>query len=147
MASIPIIVCGRNPKIAARVRQTLLPEYDVIHIILTPEAGAKDIPLLLSGKTPPETSSNHGSQNYTQPPIAVAVGGGFDNDTFNQMKDACKDIKETVWVRSQLNVEGGMPPLSDTEAFGARIGERIKAKFGELGVGTEEGTKEGLFWF
>lgn len=117
----------------------------VIHIILSPEAGATDIPLLLSGKTPPETSNNHGSQNYARTPVAIVVGGGFDDDAFNQMKEACKDVKGTVWVRAE-KVEGA-PPLSDAKGFGEMVAGRVKEKLGELKVGQDGGTTEGIFWF
>lgn len=46
----PLIVCGKSAEVAKLVRKYLLPEYDAIHIIRTPEAGHKEIPLLLSGK-------------------------------------------------------------------------------------------------
>lgn len=62
---------------------------------------AKDLPLLLSNpsKTPEDSATNLGSQNYGERPRAVAVGGAFDDDAFKQMKDACKDVdKDIVWV-------------------------------------------------
>ncbi|KAF1851046.1 uncharacterized protein K460DRAFT_302766 [Cucurbitaria berberidis CBS 394.84] len=147
MSPIPVIVCGKNPNIAKKVREDLLPEYDVIHIILTLEAGTLEIPRLLSGKTPEKTPGNHGSQNYTQKPVAIAVGGGFDNEAFGQMKDASKDVQSVVWVRPDVNYRAEMPALSDTEAFGAATAVRVKKCLNELSVGKEGGKTEGVFYF
>ncbi|CAO2649429.1 Nn.00g068140.m01.CDS01 [Neocucurbitaria sp. VM-36] len=147
MSPIPVIVCGKNPNIAKKVREGLLPEYDVIHIILSLEAGLSDIPLLLSGKTPKDTAGNLGSQNYDERPVAVAVGGGFNDEMFDQMKDAAKEVQSAVWVRADLSKVAAMPALSDVEAFGAATAVRVKKSLDELSVGKEGGKTEGVFYF
>ncbi|KAJ4366952.1 hypothetical protein N0V83_007482 [Neocucurbitaria cava] len=120
MSPMPIIVCGRNPNIAKNVRKGLLPEYDVIHVAIGLDAAISDIPLLFSGKTVPSNnnSDNLGSQNYAKKPVAVAVGGGFDDEMFEQMK-AATEGKEVVWVRPDLSKMDGMPELGDVEAYAA----------------------------
>jgi len=62
-----------------------------------------DLPLLLSSppQIPENPAENLGSQNYGERPKAVAVGGGFNDDMFQEMKDACKDVnKGIVWVNT-----------------------------------------------
>jgi hypothetical protein len=121
MSPIPIIVIGRNPRIAIKVREGVMPEYDgmsasllsslhytspytlsVVHIITTVEQGLNDLPLLLSNpsQTPMNVDNNLGSKNHGSRPLAVAAGGGFNDEMFNKMKDACKDVEQgIVWVR------------------------------------------------
>jgi hypothetical protein len=120
MSAIPVLIIGRNPKIASKVREGLLPEYDgkwqltackgrckisdqceVIHIILSVEQGVKDLPLLLSSppRTPENVDGNFGSRNYGARPLAVGVGGGFNNEMLEEMRNACKDVDEGImWV-------------------------------------------------
>lgn len=127
----------------------------VIHIVLSLDAGISDIPLLLSGKTPtPAPSSNTssgpsenlGSQNYAKKPVAVAVGGGFDDEMFEQMK-AATEGKEVVWVRADPSKMAGMPELGDVEAYAAASAARVKRCLGGLGVGVEGGKREGVFYY
>lgn len=66
----------------------LLTPLPVIHIITTPQAGAAEIPLLLAGKTP-AAFENFGSGNYSKRPVAVATGGGYDEEGFKLMRGAC----------------------------------------------------------
>jgi hypothetical protein len=73
----------------------------VIHIILSVEQGVKDLPLLLStpSKPPDNIGENFGSQKYGERPLAVGVGGGFNDEMFKEMRDACRDLNEgIVWV-------------------------------------------------
>jgi hypothetical protein len=125
MSPIPTIIIGRTPKIASKVREGLLPEYDgtspspisynntlhmqysdqaeVIHVILSMEQGMKDLPVLLSNpsKTPEHTEGNLGSGKYGTRPLVVGVGGGFDDEMFEKMRDACEGCDEgVVWVSS-----------------------------------------------
>ncbi|PMD62321.1 uncharacterized protein K444DRAFT_523895, partial [Hyaloscypha bicolor E] len=58
-----------------------------IHVILSAEAGAVEIPLLLEGKSPP-SSDNVGSQNYSKKPVVIVTGGGYDDARFKLMNDA-----------------------------------------------------------
>jgi len=74
----------------------------VIHVILTPEAGAAEIPLLLDGKSLPK-SENVGSQNYSKKPIAVITGGGYDDAKFKIMKDACEGKGSVPWLRPDMS--------------------------------------------
>ncbi|KAH7122614.1 hypothetical protein B0J11DRAFT_344310 [Dendryphion nanum] len=134
MAPIPIIVCGRRAEIAKFVRESLAPEYDVVHVITSPEEGSSDIPILLRGEKLPE-SDNPGSRNYGSTPLAVATGGGYDDEAFNQMRDAClKDDKAKVvpWLRPDLSQISSMPDLSDAEAYGRKTADRLRIVLNDL---------------
>ncbi|KAF2258674.1 hypothetical protein CC78DRAFT_537614 [Lojkania enalia] len=144
MSALPVIVCGKNPSIAAVVRKHLLPEYDVTHIITSPEVGAVQIPLVLAGKAPPNSFENLGSRNYGKLPVAVAAGGGYDDDSVKLMQDACKDVKAVPWLRPNLSQFKNMPSFNDVEAYGTATAIRLKRKLEELNVGGENGTKDGV---
>ncbi|KAH7074679.1 hypothetical protein BKA63DRAFT_319150 [Paraphoma chrysanthemicola] len=150
-AGLPVVVVGRNPKIAGKVREGLGPEYDAIHIILSLEQATTDIPLLLAtpSQTPPNSQDNQGSQKYGARPVAVAVGGGFNDEMFAEIKNACKDVdKGVVWLRADVAKIKEMPPLSELEAYGEETARRVKKKLEELGVGGGDGEgKEGVYFF
>jgi hypothetical protein len=64
------------------------------------------------------------------------------------VRDSVKGVeKGIVWLRADANKISEMPPLSDKEAYGTETGVRVKRKLGELGVGKEDGTKEGVYYF
>jgi hypothetical protein len=116
--------------------------YLVIHICLTPSSGAQDLPHILSTppRNPPSSSSNLGSRNYASRPFAVAVGGGFDDAAFAEIRGACKDVEKGVaWVRADTSKWSSMPSLSDHEGFGAAMAARVKKTLMEMGVGRGEG--------
>ena len=118
-----------------------------IHIILSVPAAVSEVPILLSSKTPSNTSENLGSQNYAQRPLAIAIGGGFNDEMFNQIKDACKDVPSAVWARTDISKMGKPPGAGEEESYGAIVAERVKSCLGQLRVGKEEGTSEGVYFF
>ncbi|KEY64182.1 hypothetical protein S7711_10723 [Stachybotrys chartarum IBT 7711] len=72
---LSVILCGRSVKIAQEVAKHLLPEYEVIHFIQSPEVARIDIPLVLAGHAPTTASVDEiGSKDYTQTPRAVIFG-------------------------------------------------------------------------
>ncbi|CAN9384688.1 unnamed protein product [Alternaria sp. RS040] len=146
MSLIPIVVCGRNPNIAKAVSEGVKPEYDVIHINLSVEEATSSIPLIISSKTPPNSSSNIGSQNYGTRPAVVALGGGFNDEMFEEIKGSCGDEK-MVWVRTDITRTGEMPDFNDHEAYGKATGARLKKCLDELKVGKEGGKTEGTWFF
>jgi hypothetical protein len=76
----------------------------VIHILTSAEKALEDLPLLLSepsepSKTPTGTEDNLGSKNYGTRPRIIAIGGGHSEESFTEMRKACKDVeKGIVWV-------------------------------------------------
>lgn len=66
------------------------------------EAGVSEIPLLLSGKAPQNVDDNLGSKNYSQVPVAVATGGGFNEEMVMAMKKACDETagaEKVPWLK------------------------------------------------
>ncbi|KAF2630261.1 hypothetical protein BU25DRAFT_408233 [Macroventuria anomochaeta] len=148
MPPIPIVVCGRSPEIANKVKQDLQPEYDgtlratrlltfhiadssiVVKIVLSPDAGIKEIPKLLSGQNPP---------------VAVALGGAFDDATVESLRDAASKAGDVVWIRVDKSRFGEMPPMDDKEGFGAALAKRIKTSLQEHKVGQDGGDESGVY--
>jgi hypothetical protein len=102
--------------------------------------------LLLSSKTPPNASSNIGSQNYSERPVAIGVGGGFDDEMFAQMKDACQG-ESVVWLRTDITRGAEMPGFDNKEAYGKAVGARVKKCLDEFCVGKEGGKTDGVYFF
>jgi hypothetical protein len=111
----------------------------VIHVILSAEAGAAEIPLLLDGKRL-TAGDNVGSQNYSKPPVAVVTGGGYDDTRFKLMKDACEGKGCVSWLRPDMKYP--MPPLGPQ--YGDIMVERVKKRVEEL-VGSGKLGQDGLF--
>ncbi|ORY14928.1 HAD-like domain-containing protein [Clohesyomyces aquaticus] len=148
MSALPVVVCGKNPAVAAAVKQSLLPGYEVIHIITSVNQGTTDIPLILTGNQPPDNADNQGTKNYINIPVAVLTGGGYDDQSFDTMKAACKDVKAVPWFRPDLSRVNEMPHFTQAEAFGKATAERCKVALKEVledGKGKAEG-REGV-WF
>lgn len=99
----------------------------------------RDLPLLLSGGKPSDTS-NIGSRNYESRPVAVVVGGGYSDEAFAIMKHACGDLK-TVWLRPGLNDTAQTPPVSEPERFATAIAVKVKRCL--KGIAAGEGGEEG----
>ena len=133
----------RHP-FSARSAASLLTAL-VTHIICTPDAGVAEIPLVLAGRAPPNASSNLGSQNYASRPVCVAVGGGFDDDTFGAIKKACGDAK-VVWLRPDRSKLAQMPGFDEPERFGAAMAVRVRDCLRQHAIG-EGGKEEGEFLF
>lgn len=121
--------------------------HPVIHIILSVSSCIADIPLLLARQTPLNAAFNPGSQNYTNSPVAIALGGGFSDEMFAQIREGCRDAASTLWLRVDASQVTGPPKPEEVEMYGKKTAERLKKRLGELRVGQEEGTKEGVFWF
>jgi hypothetical protein len=164
MSPIPIVVCGKHPGIAKAVREGCQPEYDgmhiymftihlelipsssVIHINLSVEEAISAIPHLLWSNTPANSTPNLGSGNYGVRPAAVALGGGFNDEMYEQIKASCGDEK-MVWVRTDTTRKTEMPDFNDHEAYGKATAQRLKKCLDELKVGKEGGETEGMYWF
>ncbi|KAF3042229.1 hypothetical protein E8E12_009911 [Didymella heteroderae] len=130
MSAIPIVICGRSPEIALKVQQDLAPEYNVVRIVLSPDQGINEIPQLLSGPNPP---------------VAVALGGAFDDATVDSMRAAASTAGEVVWLRVDKDRMSEMPSMDDKEGFGAALARRIKTCLQENRVGQQGAEKGGVF--
>jgi hypothetical protein len=94
---------------------------------------------------PPNSQSNLGSQNYAKRPAAVVVGGGFDDQMFKQMKDACKETMDVPWGKADVSMSGGMPNYNNVDAFGKAVARRVKTRLLELDTGGKNGVEGGEF--
>jgi hypothetical protein len=110
-------------------------------VILSPEAGAAEIPRLLEGK-PLVAGENVGSQNYSKKPAAIVTGAGYDDAKFKLMKDACEGKGGVSWLRPEMDYQ--MPPLGPE--YGAIMVERVKKGIKELVDGKKLG-KDGVSMF
>ena len=172
MAPLPVVLCGKNPNIAKIVADGLLPEFEgmgshlflldgvqnivslviyahsltAIHVITSAPAGAVDLPILLAGNTPPDHSENVGSQNYANPPVAIAAGGGYTDEEFYSMHTPSNAVKEITWLKTDNSLlkAGVGPPKGDALVeYAKKKAVDVKKQLLEIGVG-KEGVKGGI---
>ncbi|RGP71955.1 hypothetical protein FSPOR_3070 [Fusarium sporotrichioides] len=115
---IPIILCGKTEFIGQRVIEALKPEIEVVHFILPGESGKVIIPELLRGNPPPSHPdvSAIGSGNYTQVPEAVVLGGAFEDNDIEALRNAVKamdGVRGVAWVRQDTTQP--TPPVTSPE--------------------------------
>ncbi|KAI0441065.1 hypothetical protein F4803DRAFT_552481 [Xylaria telfairii] len=125
----PVIVCGKTEGIGRVVIAGLKPEYDVIHFVPTRESGVVQIPAILKGEQSPPSDSTLGSKDYSKPPVAIILGGGYDDAEFDAIKKASEGIKPLPWLRPDLTKPA--PPL------GPEYGKAMVARVKELLVQLE----------
>jgi hypothetical protein len=66
---------------------------------------------------------------------------------FTEIHDACvaaEGERKVLWLRTDTSRQQEMPDVSDPEAYGTAMGQRLKSKLDELKVGKEDGVKEGV---
>ncbi|KAI1077279.1 hypothetical protein F5B20DRAFT_583525 [Whalleya microplaca] len=126
--SIPVILCGKTEAVGRAVIAYLKPEYDVIHFVMTPETGAAQIPAILRGEQSPPSDSELGSKNYSKPPVAVILGGAYDDAGTEVMMKASAGIKPMPWLRP--NRATPTPPLGPE--YGKAIVVRVKELLAQL---------------
>ncbi|KAK6217904.1 hypothetical protein LQW54_003192 [Pestalotiopsis sp. IQ-011] len=126
----PVILCGKTEQIGVGVIADLKPEYDDIHFVLTPEAGAAQIPAILNGEKAVPSDTELGSKDYSRPPICVILGGGYDDAAIKLMMTAAKDHsnRPVPWLRPDLTKPA--PPLGPE--YGKALVRRIKELIPEL---------------
>ncbi|SPN98948.1 uncharacterized protein DNG_01987 [Cephalotrichum gorgonifer] len=134
MAAIPIALYGVQVEISRKVQEALLPEYDVVHVVLTRQAAEEELPALLSGNTSITPSSGVGS-NVERPvperliPRVLAFSTG--------VSDA--DLEAAVKATGIAAGAYTRPDASEVRAQGA-VGQdpgayarALKIKLSELG--------------
>ncbi|KFY43695.1 hypothetical protein V495_03827 [Pseudogymnoascus sp. VKM F-4514 (FW-929)] len=145
-APLRVIVCGQTAQIANGVKAGLLPEYETIHVVFSAAAGAKDIPPLLSGQTPPATDEpNVGTGDYSKKADAIITGGAYDDEKFNEMRNACAELPGfggVAWLRPNMSTP--TPPIGP--AYGKAMVERCKVCLKELEQDGKLGT-DGIYFY
>ncbi len=161
-AGIPIITCGDHKPDAIGVRQRMAPEYEVIYsAFLLPET-MEELPKILSGNLPPASSlhTQVASNDFQRKPVAVIVGGGYDDEAYQSLHqkciDACggsaKDLGIAFFrVDNQVTdrlVAEGKGPEKRKAGYSEAITARLKDKLSEVGVadGLREKDVGELFW-
>lgn len=145
--AIPVIVCGRREAIGEAVAAGLKPEYELVHFVKTPEAGVKDLPLVLEGSAPETVPSSVGTGNIATGATAVILGGGYDDDDYDVMRkavDAATLKQRPVWLRNDLSVV--MPPPGPE--YGKAIVVRVKKMLVQLEKDKKlDGSDGNVYWY
>ncbi|KAI3329514.1 hypothetical protein F4824DRAFT_506093 [Ustulina deusta] len=138
----PLILCGKTEQIGRGVIATLEPEYDVIHFVMSPESGAIQIPAILKGDQSPPSHSALGSKDYSKSPVAIIMGGAFDDAGIEAMMKASEGIKPIPWLRPDLTKP--TPPLGPE--YGKAMVARVKVLLEQL---KKEGkmNEEKVHWY
>lgn len=114
----------------------------------------EEVPQILARKPPAESSlhTQVASNSFDRPPVAIVIGGGFDDDTLKTLYDAsvkaCGGSKKDLGVAffradNQLTdrlVAEGKGPAKRTADYPAAVTKRLKSKLVEVGV--QNGLKE-----
>ncbi|KAI5924567.1 hypothetical protein F4810DRAFT_664210 [Camillea tinctor] len=101
---VPIVLIGRTTEIGRPVAQGLLPEYEVIRFIQSFEAAKAELPYLLAGSKPPESTESAtndvGTHNYGRPARAVLFGRAFSQEQAEALKESTRgSAKDPVaWI-------------------------------------------------
>lgn len=107
-----------------------------------PETGAEQIPAILRGEHPPSSDSELGTRDYSKKPVAVILGGGYDDAGTEVMMKASAGIHPVPWLRPDLSKPA--PPLGPE--YGKALVGRIKELLPQL---EKEGkmSEEKVFWY
>lgn len=116
---IPIILCGKTEQIGQAVIEGLKPDIEVVHFILTPEAGIVEIPQVLDGTIPTRTI---GTGNLSTPVKAIVLGGAYDADAVSKMREAVGQGPQVPWLSQDPDVP--TPPLGPE--YGKAMVVRVK---------------------
>ncbi|KAL6406809.1 hypothetical protein AUP68_09615 [Ilyonectria robusta] len=140
----PIILCGKTEQIGKGVIEGLKPEYEVVHFVLSPEAGAKEIPQVLQGIMPEVKSSDIGSGNLDRGVKAVVLGAAYHHEGIDAMKEAASSVANIPWVKQDITLP--TPPLGPE--YGKAMVARVKESLGKLEASGKLGAGEGdIFWY
>ncbi|OJJ50232.1 hypothetical protein ASPZODRAFT_13320 [Penicilliopsis zonata CBS 506.65] len=142
MALSRIILCGRSTQIGSVVVAGLKPEVEVIHFVMSAEAGKAEIPAILRGESVSPTNE-YGTHDYSKTPDAVVLGGGYDEQDISTMRAACQGVKNNIpWLRPDMTKP--TPPLGPE--YGKAMVQRVKVALAELRE-KETPSEDGIEWF
>jgi hypothetical protein len=97
-----------------------------VYIIQTVEAGVQDIPPLLQGHSPPSKElANIGTQNYGRKVAAVVVGGGYNDNDFEELRKSVGQ-SHIPWLRHDISMD--IDPRQPRPKIGIQYGEQIGQK-------------------
>lgn len=86
----------------------------VTHIFRSLESAKEEIPNVLKSKDESR-------------PLAVVLGGAFDEQAFFQIRDSVlKSGEKTTWLRKDENQKATISPSESQSGYGEEIGQRVK---------------------
>lgn len=99
-----------------------------------------ELPFLLKGSPPPNPSSTSGSGNWSSPPQALLLGGGYQDKDIEEIVEIAKSTDgamEIPWLRVDVRkTQGPPPPAEPTEeqaaVYGKGIAQRMKDALNRL---------------
>ena len=119
----------------------------MVHFVKTPEAGVKDLPLVLKGSEPETAASSVGTGNIVDGATAIILGGGYDDNDYEAMRkavDAATLERRPVWLRNDLSVE--MPPPGPE--YGKAVVVRVKNLLAKLEKEKKlDGSHSNSYWY
>ena len=112
------------------------------------DATLHEVPLILSGKPPAEASlhTQIGSHNFDRRTLAVTTGGGYDDEKFQKLYDAClqacggsKSDLHVVFFKTDTQltaklIEEGKHPTDEQPLYAAYVTDRLKNGLRNAGV-------------
>lgn len=113
----------------------------MIHFVLTPEGGKSQITAIFEGETP-SADSELGSKDYAKKPVAVILGGGYDDEATRVMMDAAKGLHPVPWLRPDSSKPA--PPLGPE--YGKALVQRLKVVLAGLERERKMG-EEKVVWY
>jgi hypothetical protein len=96
----------------------------------------------LKGEKKVPSDSELGSRNYENPPVAVLLGAGYDDEAIEQMREAATGTKDVPWLRPDNTKPA--PPLGPE--YGKALVARIKETIVEL-TEKEKMNEDGVVWY
>ncbi|KAJ5928878.1 hypothetical protein N7466_007834 [Penicillium verhagenii] len=141
---MPVIVCGRSTVIGKPIAEALLPEFEVIHFIMTNEAAQAEIPHVLAGRDPQSPDNNDvGSGNYSKPARAVVFGRGYAQADVEAIRVACEGVNRepVLWVvgdDAKAPAPGAPPPGEGYAKMAAQGTKNILTKWKDDGADKDE---------
>ncbi|AEO67888.1 31d2142f-7e12-4cf1-9a0a-884652173e0d [Thermothielavioides terrestris] len=98
---IPIATLGGNAKIAEGVSALLAPDYDFVHICLSPETALAELPQVCAGKLDGPNAAQLGSNaqravGERRTPKAVVFGAGVADAEADNIVAAIKEVAPDI---------------------------------------------------
>jgi len=112
------------------------------------EDGRTNIPLILSRRKPSSQQSNLGSQDFSQVPRAVLLGGGYDDAAIEELRKTAMETpgrRKVPWLKAdqQKTAAGSQPGTKEyVESIATRIKEALRLLEAE---GKLDGSEDCIF--
>ncbi|KAK4696292.1 hypothetical protein P7C71_g1601, partial [Lecanoromycetidae sp. Uapishka_2] len=141
------VLGGQRASVMRTVVELSKPEFEPIHAILSREAGVAEIPAILRGEKPsvsdPEALEVGTTNDYSKPPQAIVLGGGYGDEDAEEMRKACKGHLNVPWMLFDKNKPVDVPLGPEYAKIVVGRGKELLAKLqaeGKLG-------KDGIYYY